>query len=48
MASRVRATLSRSRLWAVQTPQVFRRAALRGAMRDADAAQLPRPPTTPG
>jgi 2-C-methyl-D-erythritol 4-phosphate cytidylyltransferase len=36
----VRCTLSRSRLWAVQTPQVFRRAALEAAMRDADAAQL--------
>jgi 2-C-methyl-D-erythritol 4-phosphate cytidylyltransferase len=36
----VRSTLSRSRLWAIQTPQVFRRAALEAAMRDADAAQL--------
>ena len=28
-------TLDRSRLWAVQTPQVFRRAALERALRDA-------------
>jgi 2-C-methyl-D-erythritol 4-phosphate cytidylyltransferase len=31
----VRQTLDRSRLWAVQTPQVFRRAALEGALSDA-------------
>jgi 2-C-methyl-D-erythritol 4-phosphate cytidylyltransferase len=30
--ARVRATLSRHRLWAVQTPQVFRRAALEAAL----------------
>lgn len=30
--ARVRATLSRQRLWAVQTPQVFRRAALEAAL----------------
>ena len=36
----VTATLDRSRLWAVQTPQVFRRAALEAALRDAGAAQL--------
>jgi 2-C-methyl-D-erythritol 4-phosphate cytidylyltransferase len=29
-------TLERARLWAVQTPQVFRRAALERALRDAD------------
>ena len=37
---RVRATLSRSRLWAVQTPQVFRRAALEAAMREAGDVEL--------
>ncbi len=31
----VQRTLERSRLWAVQTPQVFRRAALEGALLDA-------------
>jgi 2-C-methyl-D-erythritol 4-phosphate cytidylyltransferase len=35
------ATLDRSRLWAVQTPQAFRRAALRAAL-DVDAAILAR------
>ncbi len=33
-------TLERPRLWAVQTPQVFRRAALERALRDASAATL--------
>ena len=37
----VRATLSRSRLWAVQTPQVFRRAALEAALRDAERRSSP-------
>jgi 2-C-methyl-D-erythritol 4-phosphate cytidylyltransferase len=36
----VRATLSRHRLWAVQTPQVFRRAALDHALGEADDALL--------
>ena len=36
---RVTATLDRSRLWAVQTPQVFRRAALERAL-DVDDATL--------
>ena len=31
-------TLDRSRLWAVQTPQAFRRAALRARARQADEA----------
>ncbi len=35
----VRATLDRSRLWAIQTPQAFRRAALERAL-DADAELL--------
>jgi 2-C-methyl-D-erythritol 4-phosphate cytidylyltransferase len=38
---RVTATLDRSRLWAVQTPQAFRRAALEGAL-DVDDATLAR------
>jgi 2-C-methyl-D-erythritol 4-phosphate cytidylyltransferase len=33
-------TLERSRLWAVQTPQVFRRAVLERALRDASAQAL--------
>ena len=33
-------TLQRSRLWAVQTPQVFRRAALERALRDASEEEL--------
>ncbi|HTX31168.1 MAG TPA: 2-C-methyl-D-erythritol 4-phosphate cytidylyltransferase [Solirubrobacteraceae bacterium] len=36
----VRATLERSRLWAVQTPQVFRRAALEHALSEASAEVL--------
>ncbi len=36
----VGATLDRSRLWAVQTPQVFRRAALEAALADGDDALL--------
>ena len=36
----VAATLSRSRLWAVQTPQVFRRAALQDALDAASDADL--------
>ena len=35
-------TLDRSRLWAVQTPQVFRRAALEGALSEASDEQLGR------
>ncbi len=35
---RVEATLDRARLWAVQTPQVFRRDALETALRRGDAA----------
>ena len=38
----VTSTLDRSRLWAVQTPQVFRRAALERALREADDALLGR------
>jgi 2-C-methyl-D-erythritol 4-phosphate cytidylyltransferase len=38
----VERTLERSRLWAVQTPQVFRRAALERALRDASAELLAR------
>jgi 2-C-methyl-D-erythritol 4-phosphate cytidylyltransferase len=33
-------TLERARLWAVQTPQVFRRAALEAALSGADDDQL--------
>jgi 2-C-methyl-D-erythritol 4-phosphate cytidylyltransferase len=33
-------TLERARLWAVQTPQVFRRAALERALRDASDDEL--------
>jgi len=36
-AGRVTATLDRSTLWAVQTPQAFRRRALEGALAAADA-----------
>jgi 2-C-methyl-D-erythritol 4-phosphate cytidylyltransferase len=36
----VTATLARSRLWAVQTPQVFRRAALERALAQAGPDQL--------
>jgi 2-C-methyl-D-erythritol 4-phosphate cytidylyltransferase len=36
----VAATLSRSRLWAVQTPQVFRRGALQQALAAASDDQL--------
>jgi 2-C-methyl-D-erythritol 4-phosphate cytidylyltransferase len=36
----VRRTLDRSALWAVQTPQVFRRPALERALRDASAEML--------
>jgi len=36
----VRRTLDRSNLWAVQTPQVFRRPALERALRDASAEML--------
>src|SRR5579859_2390507 len=36
----VQRTLDRSRLWAVQTPQVFRRVALEAALRDASAELL--------
>ena len=39
-------TLDRSRLWAVQTPQVFRADALRRAL-DVDDARSRPPPTTP-
>ncbi len=41
-------TLDRSRLWAVQTPQVFRREALERAFGDASTSCSPRRPTTPG
>ena len=37
VSGRVTATLDRSRLWAVQTPQVFRRAALEAALAQPDA-----------
>jgi 2-C-methyl-D-erythritol 4-phosphate cytidylyltransferase len=36
----VRRTLERARLWAVQTPQVFRRAALERALLEADPERL--------
>jgi 2-C-methyl-D-erythritol 4-phosphate cytidylyltransferase len=36
----VRQTLDRSRLWAVQTPQVFRRAALERALTEVSEAEL--------
>jgi 2-C-methyl-D-erythritol 4-phosphate cytidylyltransferase len=36
-SGQVEATVDRSRLWAVQTPQAFRAAALREALADADA-----------
>ena len=45
---RVTATLDRSRLWAIQTPQAFRRAALRARARRAATSCSPGPPTTPG
>lgn len=38
--ARVERTLDRARLWAVQTPQVFRRAALEWAMEDVSAETL--------
>jgi 2-C-methyl-D-erythritol 4-phosphate cytidylyltransferase len=38
--STVRRTLDRGRLWAVQTPQVFRRRALEAALLDAPAELL--------
>jgi 2-C-methyl-D-erythritol 4-phosphate cytidylyltransferase len=37
---RVARTLDRSRLWAVQTPQVFRRSVLESVLRDASPDQL--------
>ena len=37
MDGRVERTLDRSRLWAVQTPQVFRREALERALAQGDA-----------
>jgi 2-C-methyl-D-erythritol 4-phosphate cytidylyltransferase len=40
--STVRRTLDRSRLWAVQTPQVFRRAALERALSEVEEAVLSR------
>ena len=42
---RVVRTLDRSRLWAIQTPQVFRRDALERALAQDDAV-VARPPTT--
>ena len=41
-------TLERCRLWAVQTPQVFRRAALERALGQASDELLRAPLTTPG
>ena len=45
---RVVATLDRSRLWAIQTPQAFRRAALEAALDVDDGDPRRAPPTTPG
>lgn len=39
-STRVQTTLDRNRLWAVQTPQVFRRSALEQALFGANAAML--------
>ena len=41
-------TLERSRLWAVQTPQVFRRAALERALARPRTSCCAPPPTTRG
>ena len=41
------ATLDRSKLWAIQTPQAFRRAALEAALMSTRRSS-PAPPTTPG
>jgi 2-C-methyl-D-erythritol 4-phosphate cytidylyltransferase len=39
-STKVVRTVERARLWSVQTPQVFRRAALEGALAGASAAEL--------